>query len=281
MARDFDKLAKEFMALHVPGEPFILANAWDLGSAQMLMALGAKAIATTSAGYAFTLGRGDMGDVSRDEAISHARDLVMAVDAPVSGDLENGYGHDNESVAQTIRDACDAGLAGCCIEDTMLPVEAPYEFSRAVERIEAAVDAVKSLDREFVLTARADGILTKQYGTEEAIRRLKAFEAAGAQVLYAPMPPDMDELKRICASVEAPVNALCAGPFTKYTMAEFASAGVARVSLGSALARVTHKAIMDCAKAMFGSGDMSPLGNGVGAGVIDPLLEQGKITEKE
>lgn len=276
MAKDFDTLAKEFKAMHIPGKPFILANAWDLGSAQMLMALGAKALGTTSAGYAFTLGRGDMGDVTREEAIAHARDILIATNAPVSGDLENGYGHSPQDVAQTIRDAAAAGLAGCCIEDTMLPDETAYDFAKAVERVEAAVDAVKSLDREFMFIARADGILTGQYDTNEAIRRLQAFEAVGADGLYAPMPPDMDELKRICLSVEKPVNVLCAGPFTKYTMDEFASAGAARVSLGSALARVTHRAIMDCAGAMFGSGDMSPLRNGVGAGVIDPLLAQGK-----
>jgi len=276
MTKSFDALAREFKAMHVPGKPFILANAWDLGSAQMLVALGAKALGTTSAGFAFTLGRDDMGGVTRHEAISHAAEILKVTNVPVSGDLENGYGHDNDSVAQTIQDACAAGLAGCSIEDTMLPEAKPYAFTRAVERVEAAVDAVKSLDREFVFAARADGILTREYDVDEAIRRLKAYEAAGADVLYAPMPPDMVELKRICLAVEKPVNVLCAGPFTKYSMADFASAGAARVSLGSALARVTHKAIMDCATAMFGSGDMSPLGNSVGAGVIDPLLEKGK-----
>lgn len=276
MTKDFDILAKEFKAMHVPGKPFILANAWDLGSAQMLTALGAKALGTTSAGFAFTLGRDDMGDVTREEAIAHARDLLIATNVPVSGDLENGYGHSPQDVAQTIRDASAAGLSGCSIEDTKLPDQTPYDFAKAVERVEAAVDAVKSLDQEFMFVARADGILTGQYDTNEAIRRLQAFEAVGADGLYAPMPPDMDELKRICLSVDKPVNVLCAGPFTKYTMDEFASAGAARVSLGSALARVTHKAILDCAGAMFGSGDMSPLRNGVGAGVIDPLLVQGK-----
>ncbi|MBL4727376.1 MAG: isocitrate lyase/phosphoenolpyruvate mutase family protein, partial [Rhizobiaceae bacterium] len=127
MAKDIATLATEFKAMHIPGKPFILANAWDLGSAQMLMALGAKALGTTSAGFAFTLGRDDMGSVTREEAIAHAKDILTATNAPVSGDLENGYGHSPDDVAQTIRDASEAGLAGCSIEDTMLPDATPYD----------------------------------------------------------------------------------------------------------------------------------------------------------
>jgi len=264
--------AASFRALHIPGEPFIMANAWDIGSAKMLAALGAKAIATTSAGHAFTLGRCDMGNVSREEAIAHAGDLGDAVDLPINGDLENGYGHDNDDVVKTIVMAFEAGLAGCSIEDTMLPDTMAYPFDQSVERIEAAVDAVRNLDGDFVLTARADGILNGQYGCDEAIRRLRAYEKVGAEILYAPMPQDIEEQKRICLAVEKPVNALCAGKFTAYKISDFANAGVARVSLGSALARVTHKSILDCANAMFISGDMSLLGNAVGSNVIDPLL---------
>jgi len=125
--------AASFRALHIPGEPFIMANAWDIGSAKMLAALGAKAIATTSAGHAFTLGRCDMGNVSREEAIAHAGDLGDAVDLPINGDLENGYGHDNDDVVKTIVMAFEAGLAGCSIEDTMLPDTMAYPFDQSVE----------------------------------------------------------------------------------------------------------------------------------------------------
>lgn len=274
MTNDSDVKAKAFRALHIPGEPFILANAWDMGSARMLASLGAKAIATSSAAHAFTLGVPDMGNVSREQAIAHAKELAAAVDLPVSGDFENGYGHDVDSVVATIRASLDAGLAGCCIEDTRIPSRDSYEFHVAVERIEAAVETLRTSQQEFVLTARADGVMLGNYNTEEAIRRLKAFEAAGADVLYAPLLPTIDDLARLCSAVDAPVNALCAGPFTRYSVADFAKAGVARISLGSSLARVTHRAILDCATAMFAEGDLSLLGNGVSGGEIDRLLGQ-------
>ena len=272
--------ATHFRSLHVPGQPFILANAWDMGSARLLAGLGAKALATTSAGHAFTLGRPDMGHVSRDEALQHARILDQATPLPVNGDLENGYGHDNQDVVMTIQQAAEAGLAGCSIEDTKLPGIEAYDFNTAVERVEAAVDAVKNLEHEFVFTARADGIMNRQYDTAEAIRRLQAFEKAGADVLYAPLPPDMDALAEICRSVSKPVNAICAGKFTRYTLQDFANIGVARVSLGSALAAVTHKAIVDCAKTMFESGNMSLLGNTQRDNLIDLLLEEGTVEKK-
>ena len=176
-----------FRNLHQPGNPFILANAWDAESAKVMAALGAKAIASTSAGHAFTLGKPDMGHVSREEALSHAEDLINATPLPVSGDLENGYGHDSESVAATIKEAAKRGLAGSCIEDTSLPSEEPCEFSLAVERIEAGAEAARALDEDFVLAARADGWMNGQYDFAEAMRRAKAFEKAGADVIYVPL----------------------------------------------------------------------------------------------
>ena len=138
-----------FRDLHVPGKPFILANAWDIGSAKLLAAFGAKALATTSAGHAFTLGVKDMGQITRDQSLAHSVDLIGATSLPVSGDFENGYGHRPEEVAETIRLAGEAGLAGCCIEDSMLPLPTPYEYCLAVERIEAAVQAKKSFETGF------------------------------------------------------------------------------------------------------------------------------------
>jgi 2-methylisocitrate lyase-like PEP mutase family enzyme len=264
-----------FRALHRPGAPFILANAWDAGSARLLAALGAEAIGTTSAGHAFTLGLPDGGHVTRDMALAHAEALVAATPLPVSGDFENGFGAAPETVAETVRLAAGAGLAGCSIEDTDLPGQGFYEFGFALERIRAAVAAARSLRRDFVLVARADGCLTGSYGIDEALRRVVAFAAAGADCVYVPMPPSMADVARIAAAVPGvPVNALAAGPFVRYTRAEFAAAGVARISIGSALARVTHKAILDAARPMLEAGDFSAL-KGVGAAVIDPLLAKG------
>jgi 2-methylisocitrate lyase-like PEP mutase family enzyme len=161
-----------FRALHQKGNPFILANAWDIGSAKMLAALGAEAIATSSAAHAFTLGRPDMGQVTRDEALAHAQDLVAAVNVPVSGDFENGFGDDPDTCAETVKLAYEAGLAGISIEDTALPDAKPYARDKAIERIRAASAAARALPGDFVLVARADGVMNGQYNLSEAMARL-------------------------------------------------------------------------------------------------------------
>ena len=262
-----------FRELHKPGAPFVLANVWDSGSAKLFAALGAQALATTSAGHAFTLGVKDMGGISRAQSLEHAHVLAGATHLPLSADLENGYGHSPVDVAETIHMAGKAGIAGCCIEDTALPNTMPYDFDFAVERISAAVDAARTLDQDFVLTARADGVMNGQYDTDEAIRRIQAFEAVGADVLYVPLPPSMDDLARICHSVSAPVNALAAGQFVKYTVADYAEIGVARISLGSAMARVTHAAIVHSAKQILGTGDFSSFLNGIGGDEVENLFD--------
>lgn len=263
-----------FRNLHNAGGAFILANAWDAGSAKMLEVMGAKSIATSSAAHAFTLGKPDMGTLSRDEALAHAQTIVAAVTVPVQGDFENGFGEDPDTCAQTVRLAAEVGLAGICIEDTALPATDPYAFELSVERIRAAVSAARDLPNDFILTARADGILTGHYDINEAIKRLQAYADAGADCLYAPMPKSMADLARICREVDGPINALVAGPFTKHTRDEFIKAGVARLSLGSALSRITHRAILDAGTAMFGTGDFTPLGHGVKGDTIDAMLEQ-------
>ena len=267
-----------FRALHRPGDPFILANAWDMGSARLLAALGAEAIGTTSAGYAFTRGLPDGARITRDEALAHAQDLVAATPLPVSADLENGYAADPEGVAETVRLAEEAGLAGLSIEDTDLPGEGAYPFDLAVERVRAAAAATRALRRDMVLVARADGVMTGAYDLSEGLRRLRAFEDAGADCLYLPLPANLDEVALICRSVSRPVNALAAGPFARHSRAEFAGAGVARISLGSALARATHRVIVDAARAMFGEGSFETLARMMpegGGKAIDTLLAQG------
>ncbi len=204
-----------FRDLHRKGDPFILANAWDAGSARMLAALGAPAIATSSAAHAFTLGRPDGGTVTRDEALAHAEALVAAVSVPVSGDFENGFAHDPDGVAETVRLAAEVGLAGISIEDAALPDNKAYTRDEAVERIRAAVSAARALPRDFVLVARADGVMNGHYDIDEALARIRAFDEAGADCLYVPLPKTVDDLKRVIAATEKPVNVLVAGPYAE------------------------------------------------------------------
>ena len=261
-----------FRALHRPGDPFILANAWDAGSAKVLAALGAEAIATSSAAHAFTLGRPDMGHVSREEALTHAADLVAAVNVPVSGDFENGFGDDPDTLAETVRLAAKAGLAGISIEDTALPGTDPYDRNFAIERIKSASAAARGLRHDFVLVARADGVMNGTYDIVEAIARIQAFDAAGADCLYVPLPKTPSDLSSVVQATSKPVNALAAGPYTGFSREEFAAMGVARISLGSALARLTHRTLHDAAQTIIGRGDFTPLGAGIAGAEIDALL---------
>lgn len=265
-----DKVAR-FRALHRPGEPLLMPNPWDLGSARVLAALGAQALATTSSGHAFTLGRPDMGHVSRDEALEHAAAICEAVSMPVNGDLENCYARDPDRAAETVGLAAKAGLAGCSIEDTDLPGNDAYPFDLAVERVRAAIAAAR--EANIVLTARADGFLNKAYDAAEAVRRCRAFAEAGAEVIYAPLVP-VETLGEICR-IRACVNALAAGRFAEISVAEYGRIGVARISIGGALARATHKLIIDAGRAMLERGDLTPLTQTAGAAVIDPLLQKG------
>lgn len=271
MARD---IGAEFRALHRPGDPFILANAWDAGTAKLLAGLGAKAVATSSAAHAFTLGRPDLGQLSRDEALVHAQQLVTAVDVPVSGDFENGFGEAPETCAETVRLAFEAGLAGISIEDTAVPSTTPYPRELAIERIQAAAAAARALPRDFMLVARADGVLHGSYGLDEALARLRGYEEVGADCLYVPVPGSLEDLSRICASTTLPVNALAVGPFTAVTRTGFAAAGAARISLGSALARATHRLLIDAGQAIFDRGDFSPLANTAAGAEVDRLLDE-------
>ncbi len=262
----------EFRALHQRGNPFIMANAWDLGSAKVLVALGAQAIATSSAAHAFSVGRVDMGNLTRAEALGHAQDLLGAVQVPISGDFENGFGDAPDTCAQTVRLAGEIGLAGISIEDIKLPGTTPYGFDFAVERIRAAAAAARALPGDFILTARADGIMHGQYDIEEALRRVRGFEAAGADCIYVPAPANMADLARICRATSLPVNALIAGPYKNIKQPEFSAIGVGRISLGSSLARATHRVIYDAAKSMFEDGNFEGMLPSISGDIIDGLL---------
>jgi 2-methylisocitrate lyase-like PEP mutase family enzyme len=266
-------------ALHRPGDPFVLGNAWDRGSARLLAALGAKALGTTSAGFAFTRGLPDGARVTLDEALAHCADLVSATPLPVSADLENGYAEDPEGVALTIRRAAEAGLAGASIEDTDLPGDGAYAYFLAVERIRAAVAAARALPRDFVVVARADGLMTRAYGMREATRRAQAFAEAGADCVYVPLLPDLAALRALCADCPAPVNVLAPGPLAGATLAEFGAAGAARISLGSGLARVAHAATIDAARGIFERGSFAALSRGARTADIETLLAQGAALE--
>jgi 2-methylisocitrate lyase-like PEP mutase family enzyme len=262
-------------ALHRPGDPFVLMNAWDAGSARLIAALGAQAIGTTSAGFAFTLGLPDGARITRDQALAHAEALAKATPLPVSGDLENGYGEDPGHVAETIRFAAEAGLAGASIEDTDLPGSGAYWFGLAVERVQAAAAAARALPRDFVLVARADGLLTGSYDLEEALRRLEAFAEAGADCVYAPLLPDLAAVRRACAAVRVPVNVLATGALAQEPRSALAEAGVARISLGSGLARLAHAAVLGATREILENGDFRRLAAGASGAEIDRLLAAG------
>ena len=269
---------RTFHDLHQAG-CFVIPNPWDSGSARIMAAAGARALATTSAGYAFTLGLPDMGRVSRDEMLAHAEAIVAATTLPVSGDFENGFADEPDAIGETIRLAAEAGLSGCSIEDTrMVDGHPAYAFDLAVERIKAGVSAARALGRPFVFCARADGVMNGAYDLDEALRRIRAFEAAGADLLYVPVPPGVDELKRVVAAVTRPVNALAAGPLRSLSLEQFARLGVRRVSLGSMVARATHAVIRDRMAEIIGAGDFTGLDMAASGDEVDAMLAKGAGT---
>ncbi len=263
-----DELTERFRALHVPGQPVVMPNPWDLGSAKVMARLGAQALGTTSAGHGFALGLKDGGQITRDVALQHAADICAAVDVPVNGDFENGFGDDPETVAETVRLAAEAGLTGLSIEDIAVPTKDAYPFDLALARVEAAIAAARSVG--IVLTARADGWVFKTYDQAEALRRCRAFAQAGADVIYAPLVDA--ETTRALAATGTPVNLLAAGAMRDLTREEMGALGVARISLGAVLARVTQRAIIDGTRAMLEQGDFSILNRAATGAEVDALL---------
>jgi 2-methylisocitrate lyase-like PEP mutase family enzyme len=238
-----------FLELHQPGNPLLIPNPWDAGSASILASLGFRALATTSSGYAATLGRPDYG-ITRPEALGHAAAVVAAVDVPVSADLENGFADDPAGVAETVRGAVDAGLAGCSIEDsTGRPDDPIYAAGLAAERIAAAVEAGGD---DFVITARAENFLHGRPDLDDTIARLQKFQDAGAHVLYAPGLVTAEQIRTVVAAVDRPVNvlALAAAP----PVAELAALGVARISVGGAFAFAALGALVEAGRELLEQG---------------------------
>lgn len=224
----------DFLSLHRSGRPLLMPNPWDRGSAILLESLGFKALATTSSGFAATLGRLD-GQVSRDEAVAHAAELAAAVDVPVSADLENCFAHDPAGVAETVRLAVDAGLAGGSVEDFAGRADDRiYDIDEAAERVVAAAEAAHSGTDTFVLTARSENYVHNRFDLPDTIVRLQRFQEAGADVLFAPGVRELDEIRELVASVDRPVNVLVLPGMP--TVSELAEAGVSRISVGGAFA---------------------------------------------
>lgn len=258
-----------FRTLHERDGAFVIPNPWDVGSARLLASLEFEALATTSAGHAFTLGRPE-GELAREEVLAHCRAIVEATALPVSADLEKGFGDTPESVADTIRAAAATGLAGCSIEDHTNRRDDPiFDFEFAVERIAAAAEAARALPHDFVLTARSENFLWERPDLDDTIRRLQAFEAAGADVLYAPGLRSLEDIRTVCASVERPVNVVMGLPGAGFTLQQLAEAGVKRISVGSALARLAYGACLAAAREIVEQGSFQSLSDAAGFGTFE------------
>ena len=246
-ATQADKAAR-FAQLHCGTKAFVMPNPWDAGSALILAKLGFEALATSSAACAQALGRRD-GEITRDEALTHARAVVLATDLPVSADLENGFGHAPADAALTIRLAGEAGLCGGSIEDASGDAARPlYDFNHAVERVAAAAEAARAHPFPFTLTARAENYLRGNPDLDDTIRRLQAFEQAGADVLFAPALPSLDAVRTVCASLTKPVSFMNSIKGKSFSVAELQAAGVRRVSLATSLYRAAMAGLQSAAR---------------------------------
>ena len=249
--------AIRFRALHDGPDVFVIPNPWDAPSARILAASGFQALATSSAAAASVLGCKD-GGLTRDQALDHARTIVEATDLAVSADLEKGFGEAPEIVAETVRVAAETGLVGCTIEDSTGKQDRPlYDFPLAVERIAAASEAARSLPFPFILTARAHNFLYANPSLDETIRRLQAYEQAGADVLFAPGLPDLDSVKAVCSALSKPVNFMVGIKGKSFSIAELAGVGVRRISLATSLYRAAMTGFLQALREVKETGEFS------------------------
>jgi len=266
-------LGNAFRALHEHPNVFIIPNPWDIGSARMLEGMGFKALATTSSGYAHTVGRDD-GGVTLDQTIDHCRELAETTNIPISADLENCFGDSPEDVATCIRRVAETGIVGGSVEDFTNNHSNPiYDFNLSVERVAAGVEAARSLPFPFTLTARAENLLRMDRDIDETIRRLQAYETAGADVLYAPALKTLDEVRLVSSSVSKPINVLAAS-LKEHSAQELGQAGVTRISIGGALARLMVSVLIKTANEMQNEGTFSWLSD------IAPNADIKKIMDK-
>jgi 2-methylisocitrate lyase-like PEP mutase family enzyme len=274
-AEDQFQRGAAFRDLHAGDGAFVIPNPWDAGTARLLSQLGFAALATTSAGLAFALGRTDGAKmVARDEALGNARSIVAATHLPVSADLERCYAESTEEIAETIRLAADTGLVGCSIEDTTGDPQAPIQpLNVAAERVAAAVEAARALPFPFTLTARAENFLYRRADLKDTIRRLQAFQDAGADVLYAPGLPDVDAIRTVCSAVDRPVNVL-AGVGPVLSVSELAACGARRISLGSALARAALGSVWRAAREINDHGTFTFTSDALPYGEANALMSR-------
>lgn len=264
--------AIRFRALHDGPGVFLIPNPWDIGSARILAGLGFPALATSSAASAAALGRRD-GGLTREEALAHARQIVNATDLPVSADLEKGFGDAPQAVAETVRLAADVGLVGCTIEDsTGNPASPLYETGLAIERIAAGAEAARALPFPFLLTARAHNLLYSAPSLDDTIRRLQAFENAGADVLFAPGLPDLAAVRAVCAAVSKPVNFMVGIKGKSFSVEDLAAAGVRRISLATSLYRAAMTGFLKAAREVKGTGQFSFLDESLTTPELNKLM---------
>lgn len=267
--------ALAFQALHSRRQPLILPNPWDAGSAKILTSMGFEALATTSAGLAFSLGRRDAeGALSRLEILANAQSIVEATHLPVSADLENGFGDSPEEVSKTIRMAAEIGLVGGSIEDATGNLQAPiYQFNHALERVIAGVEAARSMSFPFVFVARAENFSSGIHDLDDTIRRLIAFEQAGADVLFAPGLPDLNAIQIVCEALQKPVNVVMGLADSSLTVDELAGVGVRRVSLGSSFARAALGEFIRAAEEVKTMGTFNFASNAISFREANSLME--------
>jgi len=271
---------KRLKALHQRDSAFVIPNPWDAGSARLLSSLGFEALATTSAGYAFSKGKLDsFASLGRGEILENAAEIVQATDLPVVADLEDGFGAAPETCAETILLACQVGLVGGSIEDATGDRARPiYDLSHATERVQAAAEAARG--RPFLLTARAENYLWERTDLDDTIRRLRAFSAAGADVLYAPGLPDIEAIRTVCAAVDKPVNVVMGLRGQSYSVAELSAAGVRRVSVGGSFARAALGALLRAAEEVRSAGTFGYAAEALSATAIGQLMSQEKRDDR-
>ena len=266
--------ARKFRALHEAPGAFVIANPWDAGSARLLAGLGFEALATSSGAKAGVLGKRD-GKVTREEALANARLIVEACDLPVAADLEKGFGDGPDAAAETIRQAAGVGLVGGSIEDASGNRDAPlYDVETATARVAAAVKAARALDFPFVLTARAEGFLRGKPDLDDVIKRLKSFEAAGADVLMAPGLPDLDAVRKVCAALGKPFNFMVGIKGRSFTKAGLEAAGVKRISLATSLYRAAMTGLLDAAKEVREKGTFGYLDRSIATPDLNAFMKE-------
>lgn len=267
-----DEKGREFSALHQRNAAFVIPNPWDIGTARLLAQVGFEALATTSGGYAFSLGLPD-GGVTREQMMQHVSAISSATELPLSADLENGFGDDPETVAETIRLAAQAGASGGSIEDVPRNRKRAYEISHAVDRIRAAVEAARKLPFRFMLTARAENFIIGNPDLADTIKRLQGFQEAGADVLFAPGLTTAEDISAVVRSVNRPVNVIMGLRNSRLTVKQLSELGVRRISVGSALSRAALGAFLRAARELKDRGTFEFAQQGIDYGEMNTMFQ--------